>query len=78
MSEILLAVTMFTGVILFLVVLILVARSKLVSTGKISINVNEEKDLSIAGGGKLLTALAAEKSSFHPLAEAGEPVVSVK
>jgi Na+-transporting NADH:ubiquinone oxidoreductase subunit F len=61
MSEILLAVTMFTGVILFLVVLILVARSKLVSTGKISINVNEEKDLSIAGGGKLLTALAAEK-----------------
>lgn len=61
MSEILLAVTMFTGVILFLVVLILVARSKLVSTGKISINVNDEKDLSIAGGGKLLTALAAEK-----------------
>ncbi len=61
MSEILLAVTMFTGVILFLVVLILVARSKLVSTGKISINVNDEKDLSIAGGGKLLSALAAEK-----------------
>lgn len=61
MSEILLSVTMFTGVILFLVVLILVARSKLVSTGKIKININHEKDIDINGGGKLLTALAAEK-----------------
>jgi Na+-transporting NADH:ubiquinone oxidoreductase subunit F len=61
MSEILLAVTMFTGVILFLVVVILAARSKLVSTGKIKININHEKDIQIAGGGKLLTALAAEK-----------------
>jgi Na+-transporting NADH:ubiquinone oxidoreductase subunit F len=61
MNEILLAVSMFTGVILFLVVIILVARSKLVSTGKISININEEKDVSIEGGGKLLTALASEK-----------------
>ncbi len=61
MSEILLSVTMFTGVILFLVVIILVARSKLVSTGKIKINVNHEKDINIEGGGKLLTALAAEK-----------------
>ncbi len=61
MSEILLAVTMFTGVILFLVVIILIARSKLVSTGKIKININHEKDIEIPGGGKLLTALAAEK-----------------
>lgn len=61
MSEILLSVTMFTTVILFLVVVILVARSKLVSTGKIKINVNHEKDIQIDGGGKLLTALAAEK-----------------
>ena len=61
MNEILLAVSMFTGVILLLVVIILVARSKLVSTGKISININDEKDLSLDGGGKLLTALAGEK-----------------
>ncbi len=61
MSEILLSVTMFTGVIVFLVVVILVARSKLVSSGKIKINVNHEKDIQIDGGGKLLTALAAEK-----------------
>lgn len=61
MNEVLLAVSMFTGVILFLVVLILVARSKLVSTGKITININDEKDVKMDGGGKLLTALAAEK-----------------
>jgi Na+-transporting NADH:ubiquinone oxidoreductase subunit F len=61
MSEILLSVSMFTGVILLLVVIILIARSKLVSTGKININVNDEKDIKIDGGGKLLTALAAEK-----------------
>jgi Na+-transporting NADH:ubiquinone oxidoreductase subunit F len=61
MSEILLSVTMFTSVILVLVVIILIARSKLVSTGKINININDEKDIQIEGGGKLLTALAAEK-----------------
>lgn len=61
MNEILLSVSMFTGVILLLVVIILVARSKLVSSGAIKININNEKDIEIAGGGKLLTALAAEK-----------------
>lgn len=61
MNEILLAVSMFTGVILFLVVVILVARSQLVSTGKIKININGEKDISVDGGGKLLTALASQK-----------------
>ncbi len=52
---------MFTGVILLLVVIILVARSQLVSSGNINININDEKDVSLPGGGKLLTALAAEK-----------------
>lgn len=61
MSEILLSVSMFTGVILLLVVIILVARSRLVSTGKIKININGEKDLTVDGGGKLLTVLANEK-----------------
>ncbi|HLW56684.1 MAG TPA: NADH:ubiquinone reductase (Na(+)-transporting) subunit F [Bacteriovoracaceae bacterium] len=61
MSEILLSVGMFTAVILLLVVIILIARSKLVSAGKIKININGEKDIEIQGGGKLLTALAAEK-----------------
>ena len=61
MNEILLSVGMFTAVILLLVVIILIARSKLVSAGKIKININGEKDIEIQGGGKLLTALAAEK-----------------
>ncbi len=61
MSQILLPVVMFTAVILLLVGIIFVARSKLVSTGKIKININEEKDVQMDGGGKLLGALAGEK-----------------
>lgn len=61
MAEVYLGVAMFTGIILFLVGVILIARSKLVSTGNIHINVNDEKDISIPGGGKLLNALAAQK-----------------
>lgn len=61
MSQIILPVVMFTGVILLLVGIILVARSKLVSTGKIKININDEKDVQMDGGGKLLGALAGEK-----------------
>ncbi len=59
--EIILSVSMFTGIILLLVAVILVARRSLVSTGKLSININDEKDIQIEGGSKLLTALAAEK-----------------
>ncbi|MEM7182777.1 MAG: NADH:ubiquinone reductase (Na(+)-transporting) subunit F [Spirochaetota bacterium] len=61
MSQILLGVIMFTVVILFLVFLILAARSRLVATGPIGININGEKDITISAGGKLLTALANEK-----------------
>lgn len=59
--EIILSVSMFTGIILLLVAMILVARRSLVSAGKISVNVNGEKDIKIDGGTKLLTALAGEK-----------------
>jgi Na+-transporting NADH:ubiquinone oxidoreductase subunit F len=61
MGEIFISVAMFTGIILFLVGLILVARSKLVATGPIKLNINGEKEVEISAGGKLLTALAAEK-----------------
>ncbi|MBC75342.1 MAG: NADH:ubiquinone reductase (Na(+)-transporting) subunit F [Halobacteriovoraceae bacterium] len=61
MNEIVLGVAMFTGVILVLTGLILVARSKLVATGNLTINVNGEKDITVAPGDKLLNALAAEK-----------------
>ncbi|MCO4752900.1 MAG: NADH:ubiquinone reductase (Na(+)-transporting) subunit F [Bacteriovoracaceae bacterium] len=61
MNEIVLGVAMFTGVILALTALILIARSKLVATGNLTINVNGEKDIQVAPGDKLLNALAAEK-----------------
>ena len=59
--EIILSVSMFTGIILLLVAVILVARRSLVSTGKLTVNINDEKNIQIEGGSKLLTALAAEK-----------------
>ncbi|QDT35858.1 NADH:ubiquinone reductase (Na(+)-transporting) subunit F [Stratiformator vulcanicus] len=55
---ILLGVLFFTGIVLALVVVILTARSQLVSTGNVSIDVNEQKTLSVPAGGKLLGALA--------------------
>jgi Na+-transporting NADH:ubiquinone oxidoreductase subunit F len=61
MNEILYGVFMFTAVILFLVVVILAARSKLVATGNINIEINGEKTITIAAGGKLLNALSDEK-----------------
>lgn len=61
MEVVLLGVGMFTAVILALVVLILVARSKLVPQGDITINVNGEKDIKVSPGQKLLGALASEK-----------------
>lgn len=56
--EIILGITLFTVIIMALVLLILSARSKLVSTGNISINVNDEKTIDLPAGGKLLNALA--------------------
>ena len=61
MMIIIVGVLMFTLVVLFLVLLILFAKSKLVSEGYIKINVNHEKNLDIPVGGKLMNALAQEK-----------------
>jgi Na+-transporting NADH:ubiquinone oxidoreductase subunit F len=58
MLEIGLGVTMFTGIVLSLVAVILVARSKLVSTGSVDILVNDEKTVKAAVGSKLNSALA--------------------
>jgi Na+-transporting NADH:ubiquinone oxidoreductase subunit F len=53
-------VAMFTAIIMSLVVVILIARSKLVSTGKVNININDNPDntISTEAGGKLLQTLA--------------------
>jgi Na+-transporting NADH:ubiquinone oxidoreductase subunit F len=59
--EIILGVTMFTGVILLLVVMILFAKSKLVAAGDVTISINGEKDIKVPAGGKLLNVLADHK-----------------
>ncbi len=58
--EIFLGVAMFTIIVLALVVIILAAKSKLVSSGDITISINDDADKSITtqAGGKLLGALA--------------------
>ncbi len=61
MTLILLGVLMFTGVVLALVVIILLAKSQLVNTGDITLNINDEKKVSLPAGNKLLNSLAAIK-----------------
>ena len=55
---ILLGVVMFTSVVFFLVLIILLARKYLVSSGSIKILVNDEKTLDTSSGNKLLSTLA--------------------
>ena len=59
-SEILLGVCMFTVIVLSLVVLILVARSWLVSSGDVTIEINGERKITVPAGGKLLQTLAGQ------------------
>ena len=68
--EIILGVAMFTAVVLALVVVILSARSKLVSSGDVTIMVNHEKKITVPAGGKLLQTLA-EAGLFLPSACGG-------
>ncbi len=51
---------MFTVIVLALALMSLFAKSKLVSEGDITIKVNEEKELTMPAGGKLLGALASQ------------------
>jgi Na+-transporting NADH:ubiquinone oxidoreductase subunit F len=62
-AEITIGVGVFTGIVIFLTIVILIARNKLVPQGKIHIDINEDKDLGVdvAVGGKLLNALSAKK-----------------
>lgn len=59
--EIILGVGMFTVIIMVLVAIILVARAKLVSSGDVTITINNdpEKAITVPAGGKLLGALAS-------------------
>ena len=53
-----LGVGMFTAIVISLVIIILFARSKMVSSGNVNIEINGEKTLSVSAGDKLLQTLA--------------------
>lgn len=57
--SILFGVLLFTGIVVALVGVILFARKQLVSSGDVTIVVNEQKTLTVPAGGKLLGALAS-------------------
>jgi len=67
---IVLGVTMFTAIVLALVAVILSARSRLVSSGEVSIEINGEKTIRVPAGGKLLQTLS-ETGLFLPSACGG-------
>lgn len=58
-QEIFIAIGMFTAIVLALVVIILVARAHLVSSGLVHIEINGEKTLTVPAGGKLLQTLSS-------------------
>src|SRR6056300_2113506 len=51
-------VSMFTVIVVALVMIIIAARSRLVSVGNISIEINGERTIEVPAGGKLLQTLA--------------------
>ncbi len=59
---ILLGISMFTLIVLGLVAIILVAKAIMVSSGNVTIDINNdpEKSIQVAGGGKLLQTLATQ------------------
>jgi Na+-transporting NADH:ubiquinone oxidoreductase subunit F len=65
-----LGVVLFTLIILVLVFVILAARSKLVAGGYVQITINDDKELQVPTGGKLMNALA-DAGIFVPSACGG-------
>lgn len=70
--EMAIGIGMFTLVVCLLVIVILIAKKKLVTTGEITIGINDdaEKSIRVAAGDKLLGALASQ-SIFIPSACGG-------
>jgi Na+-transporting NADH:ubiquinone oxidoreductase subunit F len=63
-------ISMFTAIVLLLVFVILVARSQMVSSGDVRIEINGEKVITVPAGGKLLQTLS-EADLFLPSACGG-------
>ncbi len=70
MDTIVFGVGMFTAVMLALVLIILIARSRMVSTGDVTILINGEREVTVPAGGKLLQTLS-EADLFLPSACGG-------
>lgn len=70
MLEILLGVIFFTLIVIALVFIIIGAKSKLVASGDVEILINDEKDIHVPVGAKLLTAMA-DNGLFVPSACGG-------
>lgn len=70
MLEVLLGVGLFTAIVLLLVFIILVARSKLVAVGNVTVTVNDEMNLALPVGAKLMQGLA-DADLFVPSACGG-------
>jgi len=60
LAEITLAITVFTGTVLLLVAVILLARQRLVPSGDVRLEVNGQRTLLVPVGGKLLQTLASQ------------------
>lgn len=54
-----LAVAIFTGIVVLLSAVILLARSKLVDTGSVEMLVNDDREFQVSAGAKLLNALSS-------------------
>ena len=78
MSEIIIGVAMFTGVILLVVTLLLAARRQLVASGDVTIVINDDpgKSLHVPAGDTLLGTLAAQRI-FVPSACGGKGACGV-
>ena len=61
--DLILGVVSFTGVVLLLVLVIIFARSRLVSTGNVNIEINDDpaNTITVPAGSKLLQTLAENK-----------------
>ncbi len=70
LQEVILGVGLFTAIVLILVFVILMARSRLVSTGSVKVIVNDEREIAIPVGSKLLQGLA-DAELFVPSACGG-------
>ncbi len=56
-----LGTSIFLGIILFLIIVILIAKAKLMPSGEVTVNINGKKDLTVKPGNTLLTTLSNNK-----------------